>query len=225
MFDFDLAAVIPARLGSSRIREKVFQTIGGDETLLSRKIRQLRKLLPQDRVIVNTESERIATHAEHNGASVHWRDPYFSDGHKASFSELIMHVIPKIECEHIAWTPFVVPFFDTEEFRLAFNNYSKYVVHGKYDSMVSVTSLSDYIWDEEKPLNYIADYRHTISQDLPKWFQVTNGNYMAKKTTMLESKYILGKQVYLDVRDNRCKIDIDTLYDLKIARAYSAIEK
>ena len=43
MIKYDLSAVIPARLGSSRIREKVFQTIDGKETLLSRKIKQLRK--------------------------------------------------------------------------------------------------------------------------------------------------------------------------------------
>ena len=224
MLDYDLTAVIPARLGSSRINEKVFQTIDGKDTLLSRKIKQLRKILPRERVIVNTESNKRAEHALANGANIHWRDPYFSDGHKASFSELIEHVIFQIKSKHIAWTPFVVPFFDSTQFRLSFSNYNKSVVNGKYDSLVSVVRLKDYIWDERQPLNYIADYRHTISQDLPNWYQVTNGNYMAPKKTMLEQKYILGKRVFLDIRENSCKIDIDTLHDLKIARAYSNLE-
>ena len=128
MIKYDLSAVIPARLGSSRIIEKVFQTIDGKETLLSRKIKQLRKILPHEKVIVNTESEKIAEHALENGANVHWRDPYFSEGHKASFSELIMHVISQIKSEHIAWTPFVVPFFDENEFRSAFKKYNKNAV-------------------------------------------------------------------------------------------------
>jgi CMP-N-acetylneuraminic acid synthetase len=225
VIDYDLTAVIPARLGSSRITEKVFQSIDGKETLLSRKIKQLRKILPSEKVVVNTESEKIADHALANGATVHWRDPYYSDGHKASFSELIVHVISQIESKHIAWTPFVVPFFSTEQYLISFENYKNNIVNNVYDSLVSVVSIKDYIWDEKKPLNYIADHRHTISQELPNWFQVTNGNYMAPKSIMLEHRYILGQKVFLDVRDHFCKIDIDTLHDLKIAKAYQNIEK
>lgn len=224
MPEYDLTAVIPARLKSSRVEEKVFQKLNHEDTLLSRKIRQLAKVLPRDRVVVNTESELIAEHAEKHGATVHWRDPHFADGHKATFSELIEHVISQIESAHVAWTPFVVPFFDDEQFKFAFSNYYNQVINGKYDSLVSVVPMKDYIWDSEKPLNYVADRRHTISQNLPQWFQVTNGNYMASKPLMLEKKYILGQRVYLDVRDAKCKIDIDTLDDLKIARAFELIE-
>ena len=90
--------------------------------------------------------------------------------------------------------------------------------------LVSVVPIKDYIWNEKKPLDYIADHRHTISQDLPHWFQVTNGNYMASKKTMLDSRYILEKKVFLDIRKNSCKNDIDTLHDLKIARSYYNLE-
>ncbi len=224
MLDYDLTAVIPARLGSSRISEKVFQTIDGKDTLLSRKIKQLRKILPREKVIVNTESNLIAEHALSNGANIHWRDPYFSKEHDASFSDLIVHVISQIKSEHIAWTPFVVPFFDSNQFRLAFNNYTKMVINGNYDSLLSVVPIKEYIWNEKQPLNYVADHRHTISQDLPNWFQVTNGNYMAPKKIMSKYKYILGKKVFLDTREHFCKIDIDTLHDLKIARAYHNLE-
>jgi len=225
MVDYDLAAVIPARLGSSRITEKVFQSIDGSETLLSRKIKQLRQILPSEKVIVNTEADSIAEHALANGATVHWRDPYFADGHKASFSELIVHVISQIESEHIAWTPFVVPFFDADQYCSAFTNYKHNVLSNNYDSLVSVVPIKDYIWNEKLPLNYKADRRHTISQDLPKWYQVTNGNYMAPKSIMLEHQYVLGPKVFLDVRDHSCKIDIDTLHDLKIAKAYHNTSK
>ena len=47
---------------------------------------------------------------------------------------------------------------------------------------------------------------------------------MAPKSTMLKNKYILGKKVFLDIREHYCKIDIDTLHDLKIAKAYYNIE-
>ena len=220
MVDYDLTAVIPARLGSSRVSEKVFCTIDSKDSLLSRKVHQLRRILPRDRVVVNTESEKIADQALQSGASVHWRDEYYSDGTKASFSELIIHVVSQVESEHIAWTPFVVPFFDEFQFKEAFKNYNRQVIEGDYDSLVSVVPLKEYIWDEKRALNYSANHNHTISQHLPNWFQVTNGNYMAPKDLMIRTKYILGKKVYLDQRAEFCKIDIDTLDDLEIAKAY-----
>ena len=155
-----------------------------------------------------------------NGATIHWRDPYFSDGHKATFSELIGHVVSQIESEHIAWTPFVVPFFDADQYNASFENYKHNVLNNHYDSLVSVVPIKDYIWDEKLPLNYKADRYHTISQNLPNWYQVTNGNYMAPKSIMLKHQYVLGQKVFLDVRNHSCKIDIDTLHDLKIAKSY-----
>ena len=61
------------------------------------------------------------------------------------------------------------------------------VINGKHDSLVSVVPIKDYIWNEKKPLDYIADHRHDIVQDLLNWFQVTNGYYMASKKTLLDS--------------------------------------
>lgn len=225
MIDYDLTAVIPARLASSRVEKKVFQEIAPHQTLLDRKINQLRKLLPKDRVIVNTESHLIAEYAEKSGAQVMWRDPFYADGHRATFSELIVHVVEGLHSEHVAWTPFVVPFFDENEFRESFNAYYKNVVLGEYDSLVSVVPIKEYLWSKDGPLNYEANERHTISQELPDWFRVTNGNYMAPKERMLEWKYILGQRVFLDVRADSCGVDIDTLHDLNVARAYELISK
>ena len=223
MIDFDLVAVIPARLNSSRVEKKVFQKVADRETLLARKIRQLRLLLPKDRVVVNTEAEEIAEVAEQSGASVMFRDDYYSDGHKASFSEVIVHVVEKLDAEHVAWTPFVVPFFDELQFEQSFKNYSDNVISGTFDSLVSVTKMIDYVWDSHKPLNYTADRNHTVSQDLPNWYRVTNGNYMAPRELMLKHKYLLGEDVFLDIRDEKCSIDIDTLHDLNLAKAYEKV--
>lgn len=225
MIDFDLTAVIPARLSSSRIEKKVFQKISSQQTLLTRKIIQLRRLLPADRVVVNTESDIIASHALKAGATVCFRDEFYADGHRATFSQLITHVVSNLDCEHVAWTPFVVPFFDEEQFSASFTRYKENVIEGGNDSLVSVTDLKTYIWDSQKPLNYSASKNHTISQYLPDWYQVTNGNYMAPKSDILRWEYLLGEAVYLDVRDRKCSIDIDTMYDLKLARAYEVVDK
>lgn len=222
--NIDIGAVIPARLGSGRVKQKVFVSIDGNETLLERKIKQLRKILPVERVIVNTESEKIADLAVTCGASVVFRDIAFSIGHEKTFSELIEHVVNKLDFKHVAWTPFVVPFLNTNEFSAAFKTYELEVVkRKKFDSLVSVVPLKEYVWFENKPLNYHADCNHTISQDLPDWVRVTNGLYMAPKIVMLRERYVLGKKVCLFKSESKCGIDIDTLFDVEIAKAYARV--
>jgi len=61
------------------------------------------------------------------------------------------------------------------------------VVEGKAnDSLVSVNLLKEYFWDDKGPLNYRADKDHTISQELPNLYRVTNGLYMRDKESTLK---------------------------------------
>ena len=62
MIKYDLIAVIPARLGSSRVEGKVLQEITPGVSLLKNKIDQLAKVLPKENIIVNTEAREIAQH-------------------------------------------------------------------------------------------------------------------------------------------------------------------
>tara|TARA_B110000090_G_C13308245_1_gene418537 strand:+ start:69 stop:740 length:672 start_codon:yes stop_codon:yes gene_type:complete len=221
----NLCAVIPARLGSSRVERKVLREISPGVSLLKNKIDQLSKVLPKNKIIVNTESREIAQHVEKEGVTIHFRDPYYADAHKASWSELILHVVAPIEAKHIAWTPCVCPFFDEVEFLESFNNYEENVINGSYDSLVSVTSLRSYIWNNEQALNYSPNKDCTMSQGLPSWYEVTNGNYMASKELMLSYAYVLGEKPFLDIRSQKCKIDIDTITNLELARAFNQIEE
>ena len=225
MYKYDLCAVIPARLGSSRVDRKVLQEIFPGVSLLKNKIDQLSRVLPKKNIIVNTEAREIANHVEKEGVTVHFRDPYYADAHKASWSELILHVVSPIEAKHIAWTPCVCPFLDEIELAESFDNYEEHVINGEYDSLVSVTNLRSYIWNDEKALNYSPNKDCTMSQGLPSWYEVTNGNYMAPKELMLNYAYVLGEKPFLDIRSQKCKIDIDTTTDLKLARAFNQINE
>ena len=224
MIKYDLIAVIPARLGSSRVKRKVLQDIIPGVSLLKNKIDQLAKVLPKKNIVVNTESREIAQHVKREGNKIHFRDPFYADAHKATWSEVIVHAVTPIAATHIAWTPCVCPFFDEIEFMESFDNYEKNVIHGEYDSLVSVTNLRSYIWDNEKALNYSHGKDFTYSHNLPAWYEVTNGNYMASKKLMLSHAYVLGEKPYLDIRSQKCKIDIDTTTDLKLARAFAQID-
>lgn len=214
----DIGAVIPARLTSSRINQKPLQKING-VSLLDRKILQLKEVFDSKQIIVSTESDILKDIALSHNVNIHERDPIYSIGHNVTFSQLIKYVVQNINHEHIWWVPPVVPFFNALEFRASLENYTANVVNGNYDSLLSVVEKKDYMWDSSGPLNYFANKNHSVSQDLPTWFMVTNGLYGSTKAKMLEWEYLIGGKVFLDKKPKSCSIDIDIYEDLKLAQA------
>jgi CMP-N-acetylneuraminic acid synthetase/FMN phosphatase YigB (HAD superfamily) len=226
--NYDLAAVIPVRLGSSRVSQKALLEVGADNTpLLTWKIRQLKKIMPMENIYVSTEADVLKRIAIAEGVNIHNRDPFLADGHKATFSEVIVGVVKDIPHEHIAWVTCVVPLMSPQEYMQGFREYKEFVLprNSKYDSLVSVNLLKEYFWDDDKALNYSPTKKHTISQDLPNIYRVTNGLYMAPKKLMLEKEYILGINPFKSCVSKIAGIDIDEYEDYEIARDLIGIYK
>ncbi|KZY88514.1 hypothetical protein A3743_11535 [Oleiphilus sp. HI0072] len=158
--------------------------------------------------------------AREEGVKVHRRDQFLADGHKATFSEVIVGVVKDIPHEHIAWVTCVVPLMSPQEYLQGFREYYDHVIPetSSFDSLVSVNLLKEYFWDDEKPINYSATKKHTISQELPNIYRVTNGLYMAPKSLMLDKEYLLGKNPFKSCVSKIAGIDIDEYEDYEIAR-------
>ena len=125
-----LAAVIPVRLSSSRIDQKVLLPIGDDNiSLLEWKIKQLQEILGNEQIFVSTESDQLKDIAQKRGVQIHHRDHYLSDGHKATFSEVITGIVKDIPFEHIAWVTAVVPLMKPTEYKDAFQQYFEQTVN------------------------------------------------------------------------------------------------
>lgn len=219
--DYDLGIVIPVRLGSSRVKQKALLTVGGQKlTLLAWKIRQLKKIISSDCIYVSTEAQELKDIASDEGVKVHHRDEFLADGHKASFSEVIVGVVKDIPHEHIAWVTCVVPLMSPQEYLQGFREYKEHVIPNQsdFDSLVSVNLLREYFWNDEGPINYQATKKHTVSQELPNMYRVTNGLYMAAKEKILEFEYLLGKNPFKSCVSKIAGIDIDEYEDYEIAR-------
>ena len=214
-----LAVVIPVRLGSSRIRHKALLPFG-NMNLLEWKIRQILEIMPPNNVFVSTESKQLALIAKKCGVRVHHRERYLAIGHRASFSEVIVGIVRDIEFAHIAWVTAVVPLMKPREYQEAFRIYAKCVAgERRYDSLFSANLLKESFWDSHKPLNYQANRHHTISQELPDIFRVTNGLYMRDRESILKEGYFLGKNPYRFCVSKLAGIDIDEYEDYEMARA------
>lgn len=216
----DLTVIIPVRLGSSRIKEKILLPFYKDLNLLEWKISQLKSISESIKILVSSNSELVKEIANKNNVSYHDRGDYLSVGHQASFSEVIRGIVKDIETDHFAWVTVVVPLMQPKEYIEAFNLYFDEVVKNRLnDSLVSVNLLKEYFWDDQKPINYRADKFHTISQDLPNIYRVTNGLYMCNKEYTLEQGYFLGENPYKHIVSKISGIDIDEFEDYEMSRA------
>lgn len=216
----DISVVIPVREGSSRIPEKIFLPFEDDKNLLEWKIAQILEVQSPDLIFLSSNSEKVAETAGRMGVNFLPRSDYLSVGHKASFSEVITGVVQDLPTEHFAWVTVVVPLMGPQEYRTGFEHYLRNVARGgQFDSLVSVNLLKEYFWNDSAPMNYRADRYHTISQELPNVYRVTNGLYMRSKEATLRDGYFLGPHPVMHVVDKISGIDIDEREDYEMALA------
>lgn len=219
----DISVIIPVREGSSRVREKIFLPFHEEMSLLDWKIEQMKQVQDPARIFLSSNSERVGEVAARTGVGFLPRSDYLSVGHQASFSEVITGVVADIPTEHFAWVTVVVPLMKPTEYREGFELYLRHVVRERsHDSLVSVNLLKEYFWDARQPLNYRADRHHTISQELPDWFRVTNGLYMRSREDTLREGYFLGPRPLMHRVSKASGIDIDEYEDYECAMAMKA---
>lgn len=216
---YDLGIVVPARRGSSRIAEKCLLPFGDQETLIEWKLAQLCKVIEPHRIYLSSEDEAFLQLADKRGVSRHHRDPHLAMDHIAPFRDVITGIVRDIPHEHIAWATVVCPLMAPSEYLTAFSAYDTDVIRGKHDSLIGVDPVQEYYWSAAGPLNYEANRNHTISQELPEWFKVTNSLYMAPRAQMLEREYFIGRDPLLQRLSKLAAIDIDYIEDYRIACA------
>jgi len=220
----DISVVIPVREGSSRIKEKIFLPFGDNTSLLEWKIEQLKRVQSEDLIFLSSNSDRVKKVAFNMNVQFLARSDYLSTGHKASFSEVITGVVKDIPTAHFAWVTVVVPLMSPKEYEEGFRVYlDKVAARKEYDSLVSVNLMKEYLWDENGPLNYCADKNHTISQELPDIYRVTNGLYMRNREDTLKEGYFLGRNPFKHVVNQIAGIDIDEYEDYQIALALKSV--
>jgi CMP-N-acetylneuraminic acid synthetase len=220
---YDLGVVVPVRRGSSRIREKCLLPFGDKATLIEWKLAQLVQVIDPQRIYLSSEDEEFLGIARRYGVSRHKRALRLATDHVAPFRDVITGIVRDLPHDHIAWATVVCPLMSPQEYLDGFRRYQADVIDGAYDSLVGVNLLKEYFWTADGALNYSATRDHTISQDLPDWYKVTNSLYMAPRRDILAQEYFLGARPVLLPLSKLSGVDIDYVEDYRMARALHAI--
>ena len=219
----EIAAIIVARKGSVRIKNKSMSILGG-ETLIARKIRQLKKVDLVDRIIVGSNSDEILHEATIHGAEAVRRDDFFCDEKRASANDMLYNMAEMIQTDLIVWTHCTNPFLSSGTYSLAIQTYLNNVPN--FDSLLSVRCLQEHLWGPtKKPLNYDPySSRHTPARELPKYYMQDGGIFIQPREAMLSNRYFFGSSPFLYEIPEIEFCDINNEYDLKMARARLMLE-
>jgi CMP-N,N'-diacetyllegionaminic acid synthase len=217
-----ITAVIPARAGSTRLKDKNIAEING-EPLLARKVRQCIHSEAFDVIMVSSDSAdylAIAQEVErklgYNKLLYHLREPEHSDEKSRTFGETVAHLAALATTDHVAWVPCTAPLFSGSALVRACVDYRKALDEGR-DSLVTVHKIQTYLMDYSgAPFNY-DPANHLPSQKLPPMYAWAGACWIAPRQSMIDWQYFHGPNPYLhETHAPWC--DIDTPADLELAR-------
>lgn len=224
MISKEVSAVVVARKGSIRVKNKSMQKIGG-KTLIENKIQQLKSSRNIDRVIFGSDSDLMLEHALQAGAEVIKRPEFYCDEKLASANDMIANMMSLIKTDVVVWAHATNPFISSKTYDLAVECFLN---NAEYDSLLSVVKLQEHLWCEnKKPLNYNPyAKKHVPARDLPSYYMQDGGIFIQHYKNMKENSYFFGEKPFLFETPIDEFMDIDTEMDLAIARAmYSFFNK
>ncbi len=221
-------AVIPARGGSKGIKNKNLSYVG-DKHLLQISIEQAKKSKQISKLIVSTDSKKIAKEAKFFGAEVPFLRPKKLALDSSLSVDVVIHAInyysnvKKEKFDAVLMLQPTSPFRTHKHISKAIKNFKK--GSNKFDSLVSVVDvdgnhpfrMKKII--ENKLINYIDQgfWDMRPRQNLPKVY-IRNGSiYIIKVEALMKLKSLISNSCYAFEMSKNESINIDDINDLKLA--------
>jgi CMP-N-acetylneuraminic acid synthetase len=207
-----IKALVPVRSGSVRVENKNIRPFCGS-TLLEIRVKQLLTLPFLDGVVVSSNDPEMLRMAESLGAETHQRDSYFASN-TVSMSEVYENMASAIDCDDIMYALVTTPLVTNQSFIDAFKLYRE--LPPEYDSITTVADVKEFLIKDGKPFNYDGN-KIPRSQDLPDIVKLTFCISMLPREMMIEKRSCLGKNPFFFKLPQEQSVDIDTLFDFKMA--------
>jgi len=214
-------AVIPARSGSTRIKNKNIKNFLG-KPIISYPIKSIKKSKLFDKIIVSTDSEKIANIAQKYGAECPYIRPKKISGAFTITVDVLLHAIKKLKLKKSDYICCIYPTAVFLNFRNLITGYKK-IVKSKYEACISITKYDFPIQRSlyKKKDNVYFKFKKYInfrSQDLQKTYHDAAQFYWFKVDTLIKQKTLYPKKL-TGIEISRLNTqDIDDLEDFELAK-------
>lgn len=210
-----VTAFLPCRAGSQRVPRKNTRPFAGrPDGLLGVKIEQLAACGSIDRVMVSTNDPEVVAIAERFAAASpkvvidHRPDALCSSS--TSTDEVVDYVPTVITSGAMLWTHVTSPFVDAGEYARMVDAYRAAVEAGTHDSLMAVTPLRTFLWNERGPVNYDrAVEKWPRTQTLEPVYMVNSAAFMIDVGLMASMRDRVGNKPWLYEMDEIVSFDVD----------------
>ncbi len=212
---------LPCKKSSSRVKNKNKRRFANEHFgLIKIKLNQLIKSKLINKIYLSTNDKKIiklATLLKSKKIIIHKRkDASLSTG-KTLTQKLIKHAKELMPDGHILWTHVTSPFVDEKIYDKAIVRYKKMNLK-KYDSLMSVTKLKGFIWDDIKSINY--NYKKTKwpkTQEIKPLNKINSAIFLSSKKNYKRFNNRIGNKPLLFDLPRHLGLDIDDIEDFYLA--------
>lgn len=212
---------LPCKKSSSRVKNKNKRKFADiDYGLLRIKINHLVKCRSIDKIYLSTNDEKIIKfikYLKNNKIIIHKRIDKTLSTSKTVTQKLIEHASDVVPDGHILWTHVTSPFVNKNIYEKIIKKY-KQIIKKKYDSLMTVTELKGFVWDNKKPINYNSKkIKWPKTQETKPLNKINSAVFLCSRENYINKKNRIGKKPYFYKLSRFEGIDIDEFEDFYFA--------
>lgn len=205
-------AVIPIKMNNERTPGKNTKLLGGKKPLIHLIQNTLLKVNEIDEIYVYCSKKEIKEYLL-PGIKYLKRSSEL-DTPSTDIVTILKAFAKDVESDIYVLSHATAPFLSSQTIEKALSA----VKSREYDSAFSVEKLQDFLWKDDKPMNYSLDHIPR-TQDLPPLWEETSGVYVYTKTVINDLGRRIGDKPCMIEVSKIESIDIDTPEDFEIANA------
>lgn len=216
MRDGSIIAVVPARLGSKRVRLKSLRLLNG-KPLIEYILSTLKSCEVFDEVFINSDSVLFQEIADRNGVNFYEREPSLATS-ESLIDDYLYDFMKNQPSDFLAVVNPTSPFIDTHQIEAAV----KHFLNNSFETMLCCESIQTHCFYRGQPVNFSVKGQHPRSQDLEPVLALNFAITMWDCKAFIRNYEQNGFGVYTGeigffVTDGMANIDIDYEEDFQMA--------
>lgn len=204
-------AMMPLKLNNERLPGKNTKLLG-DKPLLQYALENLKNVNGINDIIVYCSDDSVCTYLL-NGINFCKR-PDFLDLPTSNFTQIFENFINEYDADIYVYVHATAPFITVETMQECLEA----VLSGRHDSAFCATKIQDFLWQDNKPLNFDAT-NVPRSQDLRPLYRETSGVYVFTKEVFLKYRRRIGINPFVKEVSYKEAVDINGPKDFELAQA------
>ncbi len=206
MFE-NIAVVVPA-LDNNQYYSDGDLVRFGDTTLLEWKISQILGIANKENIYISTPSDKIIDLIQSYGVN------FVKRSQGSDPSQWIKESVDPIDSEFVLWTHVTSPFISAGDYRRMLETF--FDLPKKHDSLMAVYQEQEYIFYQNKPLNFdINQFRGR--KDIEPVYRNTNGCYITPRENYRQNRIYFGETPFYYEVDKLTSLEIKDIDHYEMA--------